>query len=682
MTAALAPLPCNPGRRTVPAPILLFALCLLAVLLRPVLPWLSSFPSGWHLPITTWVADWAVPATEALVPAGRAVAAISTAVLSDVQAILQWLPWPSVVFLIAILALRASGWGLAAFTTLGLGAIVLAGYWPQTMNTLAIVLIALPVAVLSGFAIGAAAHWWPRLASPVEALLDLMQTVPAFAYLIPLLLVFGFGPAAGIAACIVFAVPPMARNALLGLSLVPTEQREAAHMSGATPRQLFWLAEVPAAWPRLMVGINQTTMASLSMVIIVAIIGGFDDIGWEVLSAMRSAEMGRSLVSGLVIVVMAIVLDRITLGLAAPRDRARRLGGRGLLYGSMAALGLAVALRSLLPDNDLLPDTTARVLTRWVDELLLAFVSAASPLLASVENAITYGLLLPLRIGFAGSASPLVWGFAFEPWMAVVYAAVVLGAAAAVARLSRAAGLAILFAGLAFYTGLPAFPWPAAIACLTILAWSQGGVRLAALALGGLLMILLSGLWLPFAQSVYLCTLAVALCVLLGSTLGILAAHSDRLSTFLRPISDALQTMPQFVFLIPALMLFQVGEFTALIAIALYAVVPPVRYVEQGLRTVPQETLDAARQIGATPWQLLWQVKMPLAGPALRLGLNQTIMAALSMLVIAALVGTRDLGQQVYIALGRADPGLGLVAGLSIALLAMVSDRILRRPAR
>ena len=136
--------------------------------------------------------------------------------------------------------------------------------------------------------------------------------------------------------------------------------------------------------------------------------------------------------------------------------------------------------------------------------------------------------------------------------------------------------------------------------------------------------------------------------------------------------------MPQFVFLIPALMLFKVGEFTALIAIVLYAIVPPIRYVEQGLRTVPGDVVEAARQMGTTTGQLLWQVKIPMARPAILLGLNQTIMAALSMLVIAALVGTRDLGQQVFVALGKADPGLGIVAGLSIASVALITDRMLR----
>jgi len=177
-------------------------------------------------------------------------------------------------------------------------------------------------------------------------------------------------------------------------------------------------------------------------------------------------------------------------------------------------------------------------------------------------------------------------------------------------------------------------------------------------------------------MSLYLCGLAVVLCVLIGGALGVWAAHSDTVSHILRPICDALQTMPQFVFLIPALMFFKVGEFTALIAIMLYAIVPPIRYVEHGLRHVRADVVEAVEQMGATPTQTLLNAKLPLALPVVMLGINQTIMAALSMLAIAALVGTRELGQQVYVALGKADAGMGLVAGLSIAFLAILADRL------
>lgn len=657
----------------------LLAFCVLAVVLRGLLPWLTAYPKAWEVPVTGWVNAVTMPVFIWMQPAGRAAGLLFDLPLRAIRAALQWVPWPCIIVIVAALALRASGWRLALFTVVSLIYVVLCGYWRQSMNTMAIVAISVPLSVLLGFFLGALAHRYRFLVRPLEALLDLMQTMPAFAYLIPLLLLFGFGPAAGLVASIVFAAPPMVRNTVLGLRMVPSDVLESGVMSGCTSRQTFWRVEVPSALPRLLVGVNQASMAALSMVIIVAIIGGFDDIGWEVLSAMRRAELGRSLLSGSVIVVIAIVLDRITLGMATLGRRGKpRLGQRRLGAIAAATMAAAVGLRFAAPDSSFLPEAVGRDILAGLDRGLLSFVAISGPLFETLRNALTYGLMLPLRIGISGAATPQVWGFALTPWMIGSYAAGIIGLSALVWRRNWPGAMAILFAGLLFYTGLPGFPWIGFILVTALLGRTGGGGRLAGFAIAAQLLILVAGLWLPFMQSVYLCVIAVTCCLLVGSALGVWAAQSDRVSQILRPINDALQTMPQFVFLIPALMLFRVGEFTALIAIMLYAIVPPIRYVEHGLRSVPADIVEAARQMGASSGQLLWQVKVPLARPAILLGLNQTIMAALSMLVIAALVGTRDLGQQVYVALGKADPGLGLVAGLAIASIALIADRTLR----
>lgn len=655
--------------------ILLFAVCVLAIVLKTAAPWATAFPTGWQLPITTWVAALTSPVFIWMQPAGRAMAAGIDIPLRLIRAILLWVPWPAFMLFLTALSAYASGWRLAVFCVLALSYLVVTGYWAPSMNTLAIIAIAVPISVLAGFAMGALAHRFKRLAPPIEGLLDLMQTVPAFAYLIPMLLVFGFGPAAGLVACIIYALPPMVRNTMLGLAQVPPTILDAADMSGATPGQKFWLAEIPTAMPRLLVGVNQTIMSALSIVIIVAVIGGFDDIGWAVLAAMRRAEMGNSLMSGLVIVLVAILLDRITLGLATRNRRGSAIvSSRQFGMISLGALILGLGLKALFPETDFLPDMMGRDIARMLDSGLLAFVTQTAPFFEGLRNSVTYGVMLPLRIGVAGAATPAVWGIALTPLLLAGYVAVTLVLAACAGR----RWMAVLFAGLMFFTGLPGFPWFGFIVALTLLAYSGGGPRLALFAFAAQVLILLAGLWLPLMQSAYLVAIAVTICLLIGGALGVWAAQNDTVSRILQPINDTLQTMPQFVFLIPALMLFKVGEFTALIAIVLYAIVPPIRYVEQGLRTVPVDVVEAARQMGATTGQLLWQVKMPMARPAILLGLNQTIMAALSMLVIAALVGTRDLGQQVFVALGKADPGLGIVAGLSIASVALITDRMLR----
>lgn len=650
----------------------LLVLSLAFVVLARYFPILGTFPAGLVLNLSGWLNAIVSPALEAVRPVGMLISALAETPLAAIRSVLAWSPWPATLLLFSLIALYAGGWRFALFTAVALGVVVAMGYWPKAMNTLALVAISVPVAVGIGFGLGALAHRFPRVQPSLIVLLDVMQTWPAFGYLIPLLILFGFGPTAGLAASVIFSVPPMVRNTLVGLREVPPAIVESALMAGARPGQLFWQAMVPSALPQLLVGVNQTTMASLSMVIIIAIIGGFNDVGWEVLSAMRAAELGRSLGAGLVIVLIAVLLDRTTRGFAGRGPRA--ITARWLLAGGVVVLLLALALSG----QDLLPGEQGQRWLRRIDAWLLDFVAWSAPVFAVLRNAITYCVMLPMRLGFSGSASPMVWGFELTGAITVAYVVTSAAIALALGWRNPMRGIIAGFVALLVWTGLPGFPWPGVFLVLGVATWQKGGGGLFSLAMAGLALAGVAGLWVPMMQSVYLCAVAVLICFAIGGTLGVFAAESDRFSAILRPISDTLQTMPQFVFLIPALMLFKVGEFTALIAIVLYAVVPPIRYVEHGLRNVRADLVEAGVQMGATPWQMLWQVKLPLARSSVLLGLNQTIMAALSMLVIAALVGTRELGQQVYVALSKADAGAGLIAGGIITCVALVSDRLLR----
>ncbi|MGN6145235.1 MAG: ABC transporter permease [Mesorhizobium sp.] len=657
------------------------AFALLCLALKTQLPWLVTFPKDWTLPIAAGinaVSDAVVPVLQ---PAFRAFSALLDWPMRTIRAGLVWLPWPAVMLAVAALAFKAGGPRLAIFGVLALAYMLVAGYWPQSMSTLSLVILAVPISTAVGFGLGVLGYRQDRIKPALTALLDLMQTVPAFAYLIPLLLLFGFGPVVGLIASAIFATPPMVRNTMLGLERVPEAIREAGLMSGCTRGQQFWRVEVPTALPQILVGFNQTTMAALSMVIVAAIIGGFEDIGWEVLSSMRKAEFGQSILSGLVIALLAILIDRITLGFAkgGHDGAARRLTGRRLVAVLVFSAFLAVALRLLLPEGSLLPGAGLRGQAGFVNQWLLGIVRDYGWLFDGIRNGVLYALLLPLRIGIAGAATPAIWGFAWTPALGLAYAAAFLAGALGLAwRFGWRWGVALLVTGLFLYTGFVGFPWPAFILLAGLFAYRVSGAGLALFAAGGFLLIMSAGLAMPLSMSLYLCGLAVVLCVLIGGGLGVWAAHSEPVSRILRPICDALQTMPQFVFLIPALMFFKVGEFTALIAIMLYAIVPPIRYVEHGLRHVRADVVEAVEQMGATPAQTLLNAKLPLALPVVMLGINQTIMAALSMLAIAALVGTRELGQQVYVALGKADAGMGLVAGLSIAFLAIFADRLVQ----
>jgi glycine betaine/proline transport system permease protein len=156
-----------------------------------------------------------------------------------------------------------------------------------------------------------------------------------------------------------------------------------------------------------------------------------------------------------------------------------------------------------------------------------------------------------------------------------------------------------------------------------------------------------------------------------------LAAGRERLWRFVQVAIDTLQTLPSFVYLMPVVMLFRVGDFAAMIAVIAYAIAPAIRYTAHGLRQVDPQLVEAGIVAGCTRGQLLRKIQFKLAIPEILLGINQTIMLALSMLVITALVGTRELGQEVYIALTKADTGRGIVAGLCVAIIAIIADRLI-----
>jgi glycine betaine/proline transport system permease protein len=662
------------------------AFAVLCYALRAEVPWLLSYPATWEIPLQVWVngfMDWFIASFQWFF---RALAWLMDWPMTGIQAVLQWLPWPVTTALFVAVAHRAGGWKLGVFTLVALLYMVVTGYWEESMNTLALVGVSVPLSIAIGFALGIAAYRSPRARTVIDPLLDLMQTVPAFAYLIPILLLFGFGPVVGLIASAIYAAPPMVRNTVLGLEQVPPEIKESGVMSGCTRRQTFWWVEVPTAMPQIMVGVNQSTMAALSMVIIAAIIGGFGDIGWEVLSTMRKAQFGQSLLSGIVIAILAMILDRVSRGLT---DRERNLAEsqvegwrryRHLIVGG-AAFVVFMALSQIVPFLRAFPEEWIfhHAVSGWMNEGIDWAVKNWSGFLDGVKNGANFFMLLPMRIGLIKAVHPRFWGFELTPELISGYWVLAVATAGwALWTGRRALGIAIGIAAPAMFWGLSGMPWPVFMAVVGAMAYLAGGWKVAGFALASMVFILVNGLWDEAMRSVYLCGAAVLICFLVGGALGVWAAHNDRVSAFLRPINDTLQTMPQFVLLIPVLMFFAVGEVSALIAVILYAIVPPIRYVEHGLRTVRSDVVEAARQIGCTPRQVLFEVKLPLALPVIMLGLNQTIMYGLAMLVIAALVGTQGLGQAVYLALGKANAGMGLVAGLSIALVAMVADRIIQ----
>ena len=214
------------------------------------------------------------------------------------------------------------------------------------------------------------------------------------------------------------------------------------------------------------------------------------------------------------------------------------------------------------------------------------------------------------------------------------------------------------------------------IVLVVIAAWRFSGIGLAIFTAISMVFIGLLGMWADTMTTLAMVLSSVLFCCLAGIPLGILAARSNRFDSVLRPILDAMQTTPAFVYLVPIVMLFSVGNVAGVLATIVFAMPPIIRLTNLGIRQVYPELVEAAQAFGATEWQVLVRVQVPLAMPTILAGLNQTIMMALSMVVIAALIGAGGLGSPVILGLNTLDIGLAVVGGIGIVLIAMVLDRI------
>jgi len=530
-----------------------------------------------------------------------------------------------VIVCFAAIGRFARDWSLAALVGVCFLYLAVFGQWESAMVTLSSIVIAVPIGIIGGLLLGIAAYRYEWFNLALRPILDLMQTVPVFAYLVPVLILFGFGPVAALVATVIYAMPPMVRVTIVALQSVPDELLEAGCMAGCTPRQIMWKVLVPSATPTLMVGVNQVIMLSLNMVIIASMIGA-GGLGFDVLGSLRRLDIGAGIEAGLAIVVMAIALDRVS---QAFSERKVTTGKSGNLFQRypLRSAALIVTLIVLVagrfvPALQSYPDSlTITTGPFWSDTIKWININFFDTFEA-IKVVILQWILLPVK---------------------------------------------------GFFTGIP---WAWGIVCTGLIGWRVGGWKLGITSALMMMFIAASGLWAKAMITIYLCSVSVFIATLIGIPLGIWAAEKPRAGKIILGFMDTLQTLPSFVYLIPVIMLFRVGDFSAMIAVVLYALAPAVRYAAHGLSEVPEQLIEAGRMAGCTPGQILRRIKLPLATPHLLLGLNQTTMLALSMLVITALVGTRDLGQEVYIALTKANAGAGIVAGLSVAFIAIIADRV------
>ena len=645
--------------------------------------WISKYPKELIIPISDWINFSMEKFIDKFGWFFLNISWLLSWPIIGAQWLLHSVPWVVIIFLVTFTAYLSSGLKLALFTLSASFYMVLIGYWDESMNTLALVIISVPMAIFIGFGLGVWGFFSKRAEKVIMPILDIFQTVPTFAYLLPILLLFGFGTVVGLIASILYSFPPMVRNTILGLKRVPDHIIESAIMSGANSKQLFWQAMLPSCKKQILLGINQSTMAALSMVIIAAIIGGTADIGWEVLYYIRKAEVGQSLVVGLVIALMAIIIDRITSGFALKSDKEKKslefFKNFRMNYLSLAIAGsilLFIIARFFVVLDDW-PYNLSVWVSGYINDLFETFVKTFRTEIKQLKTYTLFFIMLPTKIGFQEAVSPFTWGFKLEIVHKVFYfASFFILSLWFLKNKKNNIFIFILLLMIFLYFGLTHMPWPSLLLIYSFFAWQVGGYKLALGTFFGLGFIVVVGMWPEAMISVYLCGIAVVFCFIMGTSIGIWAAHNTIVSAIVRPINDTLQTIPLFVILIPFVMLFKIGDFTALLAIIIYAIVPSIRYAEHGIRNLPSEVIDASKMMGSTKTQLLFLVKLPLALPVIMLGLNQTIMYGIAMLVIAALIGTNGLEQIVFIGLTDGNMGKGLIAGLSMAIIAMIVDRI------
>ncbi|POX51924.1 proline/glycine betaine ABC transporter permease [Streptomyces sp. Ru72] len=544
--------------------------------------------------------------------------------------------WLGVVGLTGYVSWAVGNWRVALLAVAGFTFFGLQGLWQESMDTLALTLSAVIVALVIGIPLGVWAGLSDRFNRIMTPFLDFMQTMPTFVYLAPLTLIFLIGGASAVITTVIYAAPPAIRITAHAIRSVPETTVEAADSLGTTRSQQLLKVLLPMSKRTVVMGVNQTIMAALAMVTIAALIDA-PGLGKTVVQALQSLDVGTAFNAGLAIVVMAIVLDRVTTAAAARTEAARRTGGRFLKWRRplLVAGGITAAVLVYLSHTYVwaaeFPGegstgthiaSAADTTTTWLQDHLSGLTNA-------LRDVITNGLLNPFQTLLTDS-----------PWWLVGVTLVALGA---VLGGWRAGVTAAVCVGLLVGTGL----------------WSDGMTTLASTAV------------------------ATVLVMLLGVVFGVWMGRSLLVDRLVRPTLDAAQVMPPFVYLVPFLALFGATRFTAIVAAVVYAAPVAIKIIADGVRNVSESTVEAATSAGCNTWQIITKVQLPMARSALTLAINQGLIYVLSMVVVGGLVGAGALGYDVVAGFSQGELyGKGLAAGLAIVLLGVMFDRITQAAAR
>ncbi|WP_149831205.1 ABC transporter permease [Streptomyces tailanensis] len=544
--------------------------------------------------------------------------------------------WLGVVGIAGYVSWALGNWRVALLAVAGFTFLGLQGLWQESMDTLALTLSAVLVALLIAIPLGVWAGLSDRVDRVMTPVLDFMQTMPTFVYLAPMTLFFLIGPASATIATVIYAAPPAIRITAHAIRSVPETTVEAADSLGATRRQALLKVLLPMSKRTVVMGVNQSIMAALAMVTITALIDA-PGLGKTVVQALQSLDVGTAFNAGLAIVVMAIVLDRVTTAASTREEAARRSGNRFLTW-RRPLLGAGAVVTAVLvylshtymwaaefPGEGGVGSSIAKAAdtaTTWAQDSLSGLTNA-------FRDALTNGLLNPFQTLLTDS-----------PWWLVGAALIGLGA---------------------------------------VLGGPRAGVTTAicvAVLIG-------TGVWSDSMTTLASTVVATVLVMVLGIGFGVWMGRSPLADRMLRPTLDAAQVMPPFVYLVPFLALFGATRFTAIVAAVVYAAPVAIKIIADGVRNVPATTVEAATSAGADTWQIITKVQLPMARGALTLATNQGLIYVLSMVVVGGLVGAGALGYDVVAGFSQGQLyGKGLAAGLAIVLLGVMFDRITQAAAR
>jgi len=626
----------NPKSRTplITAIVALTALAVVGFTLGHTAPtWLDAHVRPWFDSVYKWSqlnngTNWAFRFV--FHPIADAITWSNDKVLS----LLRALRWPGMLALTGVIGLRTGGRRAAVTAVLALAGCGVLGFWDDTLITVALMLVAVGISLLIGIPLGIWAGLSQRADRVMRTILDTAQVMPAFCYLLPLVVAFGIGIPPAVMATVIYAIPPAVRLTSLGIRGVAVSSTEVGTSFGCTGPQLLTKVRLPLARRAILLGINQVIMMAFGVVVISALVGT-GGLGQDVSDGLAKVNVGLAFAPGLAIVFAAVAIDRITTGERPSRKRAttntaiRKLLDNPRYLGAAAAIAIiGIAIVAKVAGLDDFPHS-----------LNLDVVKPVNSLASWVNDHFRHGIPI---VGGTGSFSDFFVIHLLTPMRDLFQAAA----------------------------------WWVIIVVFAAIGWLSGGWRLATLCAACLVGVASLRVWDLAMDTLSQVFVAVLLSVALAVPIGIWSGRSDRLERLLRPLLDAAQVMPAFVYLVPVIFLFNVGRVPGVIASVIYAIPPGIRLTSLGLRQVSYAPREAALSFGATPRQELLKVQLPLALRSIMLALNQTIIMVLSMVVIAALIGGGGLGLETVYGLRKGETGRGMAGGLAIVLLAIVLDRI------